>query len=110
MAFRILPSIIAAVLLAAHFVRLGELALVAVCLCTPLLLLYRKRRVLLLLQALAYAGAATWMVVAARLVQARVLSGQHWTLAAAILGGVALFTVLAGLLLNSRTVRQAYPV
>jgi hypothetical protein len=42
-------------------------------------------------------------------VQLRTQSGQPWALAAAILGSVALFTLLTGLLLNSRVIRGRYP-
>lgn len=109
MALRTGLFIIAALLLGAHFLRLGNLPLVALCLCAPLLLLYRKRWVVIVLQLLAYGAAATWVVVAVRLVGLRLEAGQPWKLAAIILGAVALFTLLAGLLLNSRTVRERYP-
>jgi hypothetical protein len=109
MALRLGLFITAALLLGAHFLRLGNLVLVALCLCAPLLFLHRKRRVLIVLQLLAYGAAATWIVAAVSLVESRLQSGQPWTLAAIILGGVALFTLLAGLLLNSRVVRERYP-
>ena len=98
----------AALLLGAHFLRVGHPALVAVCVCAPLLFLYRRRRVLLVLQLLAYGAAVAWVVVAVRLVEARLEAGQPWKAAAMILGGVALFTLVAGLLLNSRAVRERY--
>ena len=110
MALRIGLFITAALLLGAHFLRQANLVLVALCLCAPLLLLYRKRWVLIVLSLLAYGAAATWIVLAVRLVELRLQSGQPWQLAAIILGGVALFTLVAGLLLNSRAVRERYPV
>ena len=109
MALRIGLFITGALLLGAHFLRLGNLDLVALSLCAPLLLLYRKRRVLIVLQLLAYGAAASWIVLAVRLVEFRLQSGQPWKLAAIILGAVALFTLVAGLLLNSRVVRERYP-
>lgn len=108
MAFRISLFVIAALLLGAHFLRIGNLALVAACLGAPLLFLYRRRAVLVVLQILAYGAAVAWVVTAVRLVEARLQAGQPWQLAAAILGGVALFTLLAGLLLNSRPLRERY--
>jgi len=108
MALRISLFVIAALLLGAHFLRIGNLALVAACLGAPLLFLYRKRAVLLVLQILAYGAAVAWVVTAVRLVDARLRAGQPWQLAAAILGGVALFTAVAGLLLNSRQLRERY--
>lgn len=109
MALRVGLFVVAALLLGAHFVRVGNLALVAVCAGAPLLFLYRRRRALLLLQVLAYAAALAWLVVAVRLVEARLEAGQPWKLAATILAAVALFTLLAGLLLNSRAIRERYP-
>jgi hypothetical protein len=109
MALRITLFAIAALLLAAHFLRFGNLPLVALCVAAPLLFLYRKRVVLLALQLLAYGAAGVWVAVAARIVDARLQAGQPWKLAAMILGGVALFTLLAGLLMNSRKLNERYP-
>jgi hypothetical protein len=69
MLLRISLFVTAALLLGAHFLRAGNLLLVAL----------RQR------------------------------TGQPWTLAAIILGSVALFSLLAGLLLNSRAIRERYP-
>jgi hypothetical protein len=108
MALRISLFVTAAVLLAAHFLRAGNLALVALCLAAPLLFLHRKRWSLIALQVLAYAAAANWVLVAVDLIRLRQQLGQRWTIAALILGTVALFTLLAGLLLNSRAMRERY--
>jgi len=110
MALRIGLFVTAAMLLGAHYLRQGNLVLAALCLCAPLLLLYRKRWVLIVLPLLAYGAAASWIVLAVRLVESRLQSGQPWKLAAIILGAVALFTLLAGLQLNSRSVRERYPL
>ena len=64
---------------------------------------------LIVLQFLAYCAAGTWITVAIQLVQLRQQSGQPWAIAAIILGSVALLTLLAGLLLNSRAIMQRYP-
>lgn len=109
MALRISLFAIAAALLAAHFLRSGNLAPVALCLASPSLFLYRKRASLIALQVLAYGAAAKWIAIAVELVQLRQQSAQPWTLAIVILGSVALFTLAAGLLLNSRAFRQRYP-
>lgn len=106
---RISLFVVAALLPGAHFLRAGNLALVALCLAAPLLFFFRKRCSLIVLQLLAYCAAGTWIAVAIQLVQLRQQSGQPWTIAAIILGSVALFTLLAGLLLNSRAIRERYP-
>jgi hypothetical protein len=100
----------AALLLGAHFLRAGNLVMVALCLAAPLLFLHRRRWSLFALQALAYGAAGTWIEVTLQLVRLRQQSGQPWTVAAIILGTVALFTLLSGLLLNSRMARERYPV
>lgn len=107
---RISLFVISAGLLGAHFLHAGNVPLVAVCLAAPSLFLYRKRWSLIVLQVLAYAAVATWLETAIRLVEFRQRAGRSWTAAAVILGVVALFTLIAGLLLNSRCVRERYAV
>ena len=99
----------AALLLGAHFLRTGNMVLVLICIAAPFAFFYHRWHSLVLLQALAYGAGAIWLYTAWQLVEARQALGQSWTLAAAILGAVALFTLLAGLLLNSRVMRESYP-
>lgn len=108
MILRISLYVLAALLLGAHFLRAGNIAMTALCLAAPLLFLWKSRWSLIALQCLAYGAAATWIAVAIRLVQMRLQLGQAWTAAGVILGSVALFTLLAGLLLNSRALRRRY--
>ena len=109
MGLRIGLFVIAALLLGAHFLRAGNFAMVALCLAAPLLFFFRRRRSLMALQFLAYGAAVAWIAVAIQLVQTRQQLGQPWTMAAIILGSVASFTLLAGLLLNSRAITERYP-
>lgn len=108
MAFRIVLFIIAAALTAAHFLRAENYGLVALSLATPLLFLYRKPGSLVVLQLAAYGATANWLIAALLLVQMRQQIGRPWTTAAIILGAVAMLTLLAGLLLNSRSMRERY--
>ncbi len=108
MVLRISLFVVAALLLGAHFLRAGNLALVALCLAAPLMFLHRRRWSLIVLQLLAYGAAATWIAVAIELVRQRQQLGQPWTIATVILGTVALFTFLAGMLLNSRAINRRY--
>lgn len=98
-----------ALLLGAHFLRAENTLLTAVCVLTPLTFLYRRRTSLLVLQALAYGAAGVWADTAWRLVEIRLALGQNWALAVTILGAVALVSIVAGLLLNSRVMRERYP-
>jgi hypothetical protein len=75
----------------------------------PLLLLIRKRSSLILVQLSAYAAAGVWLSTAIHLVQERMISARPWSGAVIILSTVALFSVFAGLLLNSSKVKERYP-
>ena len=108
MVLRIVLYVLAALLLGAHFLRGGDLALVALCLATPLLFLWRRPQALLLLQAGAYLGAATWLLVAWQLVVERQALGRPWGSALAILAAVAAVTLLSGVLLHSPVMRRGY--
>lgn len=108
MAFHIVLFMIAAALTAAHFFRAGSYGLVAISLATPLLFLYRKRWSLILLQLAAYGATANWLITILLLVQLRQQIGRPWTTAAIILGAVALLTLLAGLVMNTRDMRERY--
>jgi hypothetical protein len=109
MILRIGIFVVAALILGAHFYRAGDFPLVALCLVAPLMFLARKRWSLVVLQLMAYGAAATWVAAAIRLVEFRQKIGRPWTATAIILGAVAVFTLAAGLLLNSRSITQRYP-
>lgn len=109
MSIRISLFVIAALLMGAHFLRAGNYLLVAMCVAMPLLFLYKKRWSLILLQIAAYCATASWLMAALELVQMRQQIGQSWTAAAIILGTVAVLTLVAGLLMNSRCMRERYP-
>jgi hypothetical protein len=109
MSVRISLFSIAALLLGAHFFRADNFLLLALCLATPLLFLYRKRWSLILLQLTAYGATASWLWTALELIELRQQTGRPWTAAALILGAVAWFTLVAGLLMNSRCMRERYP-
>ncbi len=101
--------IIAAVLLAAHFLRQSEFVLMLLCILTPLLLLIRKRWSLFALQLLMYLGAVVWLTTTVQFVQERILLGEPWIRLVIILGAVILFTIVTGLLLNSTAIKDKYP-
>ena len=105
---RIALYVIAAALIAAHFVRAGSLMAATLCLATPLMFLVRRRWSLLLLQGLAYAAATMWLVTAWRLVVERQSFGKPWLLAAVILVAVAAVSALAGGLLATRRAIERY--
>ncbi len=109
MFIRIVPLFLAALLLAAHFWRAGNLFVAVLCLLVPLLLLVRQRWSLWMVQGLAYGGGGIWLVTTLEIVQQRLKLGQSWGRLVLILGAVTLFTVAAGLMLNTKVIKEKYP-
>lgn len=105
MVVRISVYVLAALLIAAHFLRFGNLLGVAICLAAPLLFLARRRWSLLLLEGLAYVAAIIWLWTAWQIAMERSPFGQPWLRAALILGAVAAVSALAGGLLRSKAMQ-----
>lgn len=105
---RITLYITAALLIAAHFLRAGNVIAVALSMAAPLLFLVRAHWSLLLLQGLAYVATVVWLATAWQIVTTRWSSGEPFLRAAAILIAVAAINVLAGGLLRSRTMQERY--
>jgi hypothetical protein len=101
--------VVAALALAAHFVRMDSLPFAVACVLVPLLFLIRRRWILVVLQLAAYAAAAIWIMTAVEIALERHAAGLAWIRAASILGAVALLTLAAGVLLNSRAAKKYYP-
>ena len=110
MLLRIIPFMLAALLLAAHFFRYGNLIAALLCVLAPLLFLIKQRWSLIALQVFSYAGALIWLLTTVDILRQRLMVGLPWSRLVVILGVVILFTVWAGLLLNSRPVKEKYPV
>ena len=108
MLIRVVVYLIAALLAGAHFLRAANYWVVAICAVAPFIFFYRRRLSLIVLQVFAYAAAGVWLQTAWELVQVRLARDQNWKLAAAILGTIALYSLLAGLLLNSSVMRRRY--
>ena len=90
---RAIPTILSAVLLAAHFLRDGQIFVVVLCLLLPLLLIPRKLALLRLLQGLLVIGALEWLRTLWTMVQVRQAMDEPWTRLALILGVVVAFTL-----------------
>jgi len=109
MIFRIVLFVIAALLLAAHFMREGNYIFMMLCLAVPLFFLFKKRWVLIFLQLAAYVGGLTWIMITVDFVRERMYLGEPWRRLVMILGPVAVVTIVSGLLLNSRVMKERYP-
>ena len=108
MVARISLYVVAALLIAAHFLRVGEFVGVTLCLAAPLLFFVRRRWSLLLLQGLAYAAAGLWLWTAWQIAIERMAFGQPWLRAATILAAVAAISAFAGILLRSQSLQPRY--
>lgn len=105
--FSLLTAVLAFLLGAAHFWRIGQYGISVACMLFPLFFLQMRgdwlRRIShILLVALA----GCWMWTAGEFVQIRQFLGQPWHRLAFILAGTALFTLLAATLMNSESIRR----
>lgn len=105
---RLLPVVISLILLAAHFYRAGQYVLVLVSLVFVFLLLIRKTWVPRLTQLALLLGAFEWLRTLYFIVQTRVEFGLPWNRLAIILGVVALFTALSGLVFRNKALCKRY--
>ena len=109
MKLRITLLALAAMLIAAHFLRTFSIIPMMICLAAPFLLFIKKRWSLLTVQALTVVAAIIWLVTLHGIIQQRILEGRSWTASAIILGVVTGYTLLTGWLMNSPLVREKYP-
>ncbi len=101
MILRILPSVIACLMLGAHFLRSGNVLLATIVVFFPTLLLFRKRWSFLAVQIMDYAGAIVWVATGLGIVSERIATQRSWGIAAVILGLAASFSIVSGILLKS---------
>jgi hypothetical protein len=104
----LLPIILGFLLLAAHFFRFGQMALVALALLFPLLLLVRKRWAARAMQLALLLGAAEWARTIILFSLARMAVGHPYLRMAIILSAVALFTAGSALLFRTPALRARY--
>ncbi len=100
MIWRYLLAMVSFWLLAAHFLRAGNVIMTGVCALLPALLLLHRRWSVRVLQVLLYCGTALWLRTAVLIARQRMRLGQPWGRMAVILGAVAIVTLISGLLLN----------
>ncbi|WP_443744202.1 hypothetical protein [Sutterella sp.] len=107
MPFLILP-VLAYVLLCAHLMFHGFGLAAFAPLAAALLLAVPRRPVVWLQTALLMLAAAEWLRAGWLLVERRLAWGEPWHLAAAIMAGCALFTVLCALVFRAERLRRFY--
>ena len=105
---RLLPVIISFLLLAAHFLRAGQMVVVVFLFALLLTLLVRKFWVPWVIQVVLLLGAVEWVATLYSVAQFRIASGLPWARMAIILGSVALFTTLSSLVFRSKALKERY--
>jgi hypothetical protein len=109
-AIKLIPVILSFLLLAAHFYRAGYSSLTVVCIGILLLLFFRKPWIPRLFQGLLILASLEWLRALYFIAAMRIAWDQPWTRLAVILGAVALFTLLSGLVFKSARLRTYYGV
>lgn len=105
---RLIPVILSAVLLAAHFSRAGLPALSPVALGLPFLLLVRQPWAARTVQLALVLGGLEWLRAAWGYVRQRMELGEPWGRLVVILGLVALFTWASALVFRSPRLRPIW--
>ena len=101
----LLPVVLSALALGAHFLRAAMPGLALLCVASPLLLLLRRRWVAVVLQLFLLAGIVIWLQTAHQLVLLRLQQGLPWLRVALILGGAALLAAGGVVALQRRALR-----
>ena len=109
MKLRVSLLALAAILLAAHFLRNYAIIPMLMSLAAPFILLIKRRWSLMTMQALTVVAAAIWLFTLNGIIQQRLLDGRSWVASGIILGVVAGYTLLTGWLLESPVIKEKYP-
>ena len=106
-ALLVLPSL-AAVLLAAHFYRAGQIVPAALSVAALLLLAVPRAWAARVLQLVLVAGALEWLRTLAMFASARMAMGQPYLRLTLILLAVAAFTAVSAIVFRQATLRRRY--
>ena len=105
---QLFPVVLSLIVLGAHFLRAGNLVMVAVVLVIMGLLCVRRRWTVYTVQAALLLGAVEWALTLVAQVAARMEAGQPVLRLALILGGVALVTALSALVFRTARLKRWY--
>ena len=106
-ALLVFPAL-AAIVLAAHFFRAGQVAAAALSVGALLLLAVPRAWAARVLQLALLAGAVEWLRTLALFASARIAMGQPYLRLALILVGVALFTAASAAVFQQSALRRRY--
>ena len=108
MALRLLPPALALLVLGAHFLRAGHLALVAAAVAVVAIQFVRRPWAARIVQGALVLGTLEWLRTVALLAEERRAAGAPYLRMTLILTGVALATALSLLAFRSRAVREHF--
>lgn len=106
----LVPALLSLLVLAAHFFRGGHLIAVGLCIALVAGFFIRRSWSARVLQVCLLAGSVEWIRTVADLAAARRAMSMPWLRMSLILGGVALFTALAALLLEAPQTRRWFGI
>lgn len=107
-ALSLLPAVVGCILLAAHFLRFYAMGVVVVCMLLPFLLLVRRGWAARIVQAALLLGVLMWARAGYVFALQRISAGESWRRLVIIIGGVALFTLVAAALFETPILRRRY--
>ena len=108
MIYRIIPLIISWILISAQFHVIGNKSLMMASLAVPMFLLILRRKALLFVQWITYAGIIIWIKAGIDYVNIHMVPGGSYFTILIFFSLVALWTVISGLLLYTDDFRRVY--
>ena len=108
MIYRIIPLTISWILISAQFHVIGNKSLMMASLAVPMFLLILRRKALLFVQWLTYAGIIIWIKAGIDYVNINMVPGGSYFSIVIFFSLVALWTVASGLLLYTDDFRRVY--
>ncbi|WP_299015363.1 hypothetical protein [uncultured Photobacterium sp.] len=91
----LVPVVLSFWLLAAHYLRMGNMLLFGALVAFPLILLVRRALIVKIVQGCLVIAAIIWMMITYQMLEARIMMGDDWLRMSMIMGGVILFTLLS---------------
>ena len=108
MIYRIIPLIISWILISAQFHVIGNKSLMIASLAVPMFLMIFRRKALLFVQWITYAGIIIWIKAGIDYVNIHMVPGGSYFTILIFFSLVALWTVISGLLLYTDDFRRVY--
>ncbi|NVO03802.1 MAG: hypothetical protein HXX09_13985 [Bacteroidetes bacterium] len=107
-ALKLSPVYFSALLMAAHFFRLGLDSIVVICICFPFLLLFKTKWAARIVQIMLFIGALEWTRFLYQMADERIKQGEPWVRLVIILGIAALFTGFSAFVFAIRSIKERY--